>query len=79
MSPFNYSPAGHVITGNVDIVVLKRGSEITEPWSFIWRQNFVSIINAVEDYAKRWAKHDTAHSKDEILQNDTLSIFYHIL
>jgi hypothetical protein len=61
-SPFNYSSAGHIITGDVDIVenedlksLIRKGPKFTEPRSFNWRQNFVSIMNAVEDYAKRWA------------------------
>jgi hypothetical protein len=64
-SPFNYSPAGHVITGDVDIVenedlksLIRTGLKFTEPRPFNWRQNFVPIINAVEDYAKRWAKRE---------------------
>jgi hypothetical protein len=62
---FNYSPAGHIITGDVDIVenevlksLIRKGPKFREPRSLIWRQNFVSIVNAVEDYAKRWAKRE---------------------
>jgi hypothetical protein len=35
---------------------IRKGPKFREPWSFNWRKNFVSIMNAVEDYAKRWAK-----------------------
>jgi hypothetical protein len=62
---FNYSPAGQIITGDVDIVekkdlksLIRKGPKFRKPRSFNWRQNFVSIINAVEDYAKRWAKRE---------------------
>jgi hypothetical protein len=72
-SHFKYSPAGHIITGDVDIVenevlksLIRKSPKFREPWSFNWRQNFVSIMNAVEDYAKRWAKR-----KNE--ESDTLS------
>ena len=64
-SPFNYSPAGHIISGDVDVVenedlksLIRKGPKFREPRSFNWRQNFVSIMNAVEDYAKRWAKRE---------------------
>ncbi|XP_055999877.1 uncharacterized protein LOC130046520 isoform X1 [Ostrea edulis] len=72
-SSFNYSPAGHVITGDVDIVenedlksLILKCSKYREPRSFNWRQNFISIMSSVEDYARRWAKYE----KEEL---DTLS------
>jgi hypothetical protein len=56
--PFNYSPAGHIITGDVDIVknddlksLVRKAPKFREPRSFYWRQNFVSIMNTVEDYS----------------------------
>ena len=59
-SPFIYQPAG---TGNVCIVgnnVLKylliKGPKYREPRSFSWNKIFNSIMNAVEDYSRRWAK-----------------------
>ena len=62
-SPFNYSPAGHIITGDVNIVqnedlrsLILKGPKFREPRSFKWRQNFVSIMDSVEEYARRWAK-----------------------
>jgi hypothetical protein len=64
-SPFNYGPAGHVITGDVDIVqnedlisLIRKSPRYREPQSFNWRENFVSIMNAVEDYAKRCVKRE---------------------
>ena len=72
-SSFNYSPAGHVITGDVNIVenedlrsLISKGPKFREPRSFNWRQNFISIMNSVEDYARRWVKYE----KEEL---DTLS------
>jgi hypothetical protein len=64
-SPFNYSPAGHIITGDVDTVenedlksLIRKSPKFREPRSFNWRQNFVSIMNAIEDYANRWDKRE---------------------
>ena len=61
----SYSPAGHVITGDVNIVenedlrsLIFKGHKFIEPRSFNWRQNFISIMNSVEDYARRWVKHE---------------------
>jgi hypothetical protein len=66
-SPFNYSPDRHIITGDVDVaenedlkLLIRKGPKSRKPWSFNWRQNFVSIMNAVEDYAKRWIKRENA-------------------
>ena len=65
-SSFNYSPAGHVITGDVNIVeneylrsLILKGPKFREPRSFNWRQNVISIMNPVEDYARRWVKYET--------------------
>ncbi|MCU7801424.1 MAG: hypothetical protein KZQ70_15165, partial [gamma proteobacterium symbiont of Lucinoma myriamae] len=62
-SAFNYGPAGHVITGDLNIInnvklkeVLSKGPKYREPQSFTWRQNFKIIMDSVEDYARRWAK-----------------------
>jgi hypothetical protein len=46
--------------------LVRKGPKFRESRSFNWRQNFVSIMNSVEDYAKRWAKRE----KEEL---DTLS------
>jgi hypothetical protein len=63
--PFNYSPAGHVITGDVDIVesedlksLIRKVPKLREPQSFRLLQNFVSIMNAVEYYVKGWDKRE---------------------
>jgi hypothetical protein len=63
--PFNFSPAGHIITGDVHPVEnedlkspIRKGPKFREHRSFKWRQNIVSIINAVDDYVKRWAKRE---------------------
>ena len=64
-SKFCYQPAGHVITGDLDIVenktlreLLSTGPKFREPISFSWKQNLETIMNSVEDYAKRWAKEE---------------------
>jgi hypothetical protein len=61
-SLFNYSPAGH-IAGDVDIVenkdlksLIRKGNKSREHQSFKWEKNCTFIINAVKDYAKRWAE-----------------------
>ena len=72
-SKFCYQPAGHVITGDLDIVenktlreLLLKGPKFREPKSFSWKQNLEIIMNSVGDYAKRWAK-------EENVEVDTLS------
>jgi hypothetical protein len=62
-SRFNYQPAGHAITGDVNIVkneelksLILKGPKFREPRSFKWQQNFLSIMESVEDYARQWAK-----------------------
>jgi hypothetical protein len=62
-SPSNYSPAGHIITVDVEIVqnedlrsLILKGPKFQEPHSFKWRQNFVSIMDSVEEYARRWTE-----------------------
>jgi hypothetical protein len=65
-SPFNYSPTGHIITWDVNIVqnddlrfLILKGSKFREPRSLKWRQNFVSIMDSVEEYTRRWTKSET--------------------
>ncbi|KAK3104459.1 hypothetical protein FSP39_002438 [Pinctada imbricata] len=72
-SDFNYSPCGHVITGDLSIVkndklreLLKKGPKYRESMSFTWNQNVKSIMDSCEEYARRWAK-------KEDVQLDTLS------
>ena len=64
-SSFIYCPVGHVVTGDINIVrnddlkhVIEKGPKFREPQSFNWRQNFNIIMDSVEDYARRWAKHE---------------------
>ncbi|KAK3103876.1 hypothetical protein FSP39_022583 [Pinctada imbricata] len=72
-SDFNYSPCGHVITGDLSIVkndklreLLKKGPKYRESLSFTWNQNVKIIMDSCEEYARRWAK-------KEDVQLDTLS------
>ncbi|KAK3087212.1 hypothetical protein FSP39_003163 [Pinctada imbricata] len=72
-SDFNYSPCGHVITGDLSIVkndklreLLKKGPKYRESMSFTWNQNVKIIMDSCEEYARRWAK-------KEDVQLDTLS------
>ena len=61
-SPFIYQPSGHSV-GNVSIVgnnvledILTKGPTYREPRSFSWNDKFNSIMNAVDDYNRKWAK-----------------------
>ena len=60
---FCYNPAGHIITGDLNIVrisklrnILSQGPKYMEPRSFTWKQNSKLILESVEEYARRWAK-----------------------
>ena len=62
-SGFCYNPAGHVITGDLNIVrisklrdILSKSPKYREPRSFTWKQNSKLILDSVEEYARRWAK-----------------------
>ena len=66
-SPFNYVPAGHVITDDFNIIrnaelkaALSKGPKYREPQTFTWRQNFKIIMDSVEDYVRLWAKLEKA-------------------
>ena len=68
-SPFKYSPSGHVITGDLNIVendqlrdVLAKGPKYREPRAINWNHNFKTIMDSVEDYARKWAKKE--HEKE---------------
>ena len=72
-SAFIYQPCGHVVTGDLNIVsnsklrnLLSKGPKYREPRSFTWRENFEIIMDACEEYARRWAK-------KEDVELDTLS------
>ena len=71
-SEFCYNPAGHIITGGLNIVrisklrdILAKGP-IYRPRSFTWKQNSKLILDSVEEYARRLAK-------KEDVEVDTLS------
>ena len=64
-SPFQYNPPGHVITGDLNIIqheslrkVISHGSKFREPQHINWKHNFKIIMDAVEDYARRWIKRE---------------------
>ena len=63
-SPFQYSPAGHVVTANLNINY--KGPKYHLPQSINWKYNFKLLMDAVEDYARDW-------SKGEKVGPDTLS------
>ena len=72
-SPYLYSPAGHIITGNLDIIdnnilrdSISKGPKYRESPSFTWKYNFKLVMDAIEDYARTWAK-------QEDVEIDTLS------
>ena len=72
-SEFCYNPAGHIITGDLNIVrisklrdILSNGPKYMEPRSFTWKQNSKLILDSIEEYARRWAK-------TEDVEVDTLS------
>ena len=69
-SEFCYNPAGHIITGDLNIVwisklrdILSKGPKYREPRSFTWKQNSKLILDSVEEYARRWAKKEEALSE----------------
>ena len=62
-SCFNYVPADHVVTGDLYIVkndklrsLMSKGPKDREPQSFKWNHNFRIIMDAVESYARSWAR-----------------------
>ena len=72
-SPFLYTPAEHVVTGDLNIVqnshlkeLLKKGPKYRQPQPFNWNHNFKLLMDSVEDYARRWTKR-------EEVEVDTLS------
>ena len=59
-STYLYSPAGYVVTGNLNIVenlklrdILSKGPKYREPTTFNWKYNFKLVMDSVEDYARR--------------------------
>ena len=72
-SQFLYSPAGHIVTGDLNIIqnkqlrdLISKGPKYREPHSFSWKYNFKLIMDSVEEYARKWAK-------QEEVELDTLS------
>ena len=62
-SPYNYGPAGHVVTGNLRIVdnrhirqVLIKGPSYREQNGINWNRIRTLLLDAVRTYKKRWAK-----------------------
>ena len=58
-SQFTYNPAGHVITGDLNIVnnpsvrnLLSKGPKYREPKSLNWKYNFKLLMDSVEEYAR---------------------------
>ena len=64
-STFQYNPSGHVITGDLNTIqheslrkVISHGPKFREPQHINWKHNFKIIMDAVEDYARRWIKRE---------------------
>ena len=64
-SPFLYQPAGHVVTGDLNIVdnpelkdILLKGPKYREARPFSWKYNFKLVMDSVEQYARDWAKQE---------------------
>ena len=67
-SKFVYSPSGHVITGDLDIVnnvklreLISRGPKYRVPKPINWGHNFKLLMDAVEDFARKWSKREEAN------------------
>jgi hypothetical protein len=65
LPPRDYSPAGHMVTGDTNIVqndlrclILKR-PKFRESCSSKSQKNFMTIMNPVEEYARRWKRNLT--------------------
>jgi len=72
-SPFNYSHSGHVITGDLNIVeneslrnILAKGPKYREPQPINWNYNFKILMDAVEDYARKWIKREKEDELDSL-------------
>ena len=64
-SHFIYSPAGHIITGDLNIIqnqqlrdFISKGPKYREPRSFSWKYKFKLIMDSVEEYSCKWAKQE---------------------
>ena len=64
-SPVIYNPAGHVITGDLNIInntslrdMFVKEPKYRETNSINWKHNFKFLMDSVEDYAQQWAKRE---------------------
>ena len=53
-----YILTGHVITGDLKIIVFDKGPKYREPKSIKWKHNFKILMDSFEDYARQWAKRE---------------------
>ena len=67
-SKFVYSPSGHVITGDLDIVnnvklreLISKGPKYRVPKPINWGHNFKLLMDAVEEFARKWSKREEAN------------------
>jgi hypothetical protein len=68
---FSIQPIGHVITGDLNIIqheslrkVISHGPKFRESQHINWKHNFKIIMDAVEDYARRFMPNSLIrHSK----------------
>ena len=73
-SEFCYNPAGHIITGDFNLVrisklryILSKGPKYREPRSFTWKQNRKLMFDSFEEYARRWAKKEDVEVDKKVL------------
>ena len=64
-SLFQYNPSGHAINGDRNIIqheslrkMISHGPKFREPQHINWKHNFKIIMDAVEDFARRWIKRE---------------------
>ena len=64
-SRFCYSPSGHVITGDLDLIpnaklrnIIRKGPKYRIPNTINWKYNFKLLMDAVEDHARKWVKRE---------------------
>ena len=81
-SPFTYQPAGHIVTGNVILGsnvlenLFTKGPKYREPRSFIWNKFLNSIMNAVKDYSRKWAKKEGV---DDSALSECVKVIRHLV
>ena len=81
--PFIYHPAGNIVTGHVSIVgrnvledLLTKGPKYREPRYFSWNKYFNSIMNAVENYSKKWPKKECV---DDSALSEWVNVIRHLV